>query len=83
MNIKNFATFGLFCEGKLIDNGSIHRMENEAIRTIMNKQADALTISVFGFKGDTIIEETPVLSYRKIGNNIIIANMLLKGGNEK
>ena len=81
MNIKNFATFGLFADGEMINSGSIQRMENEALRIIMNGQAEALRISVYGFKGDTIIEETPVLAYRRVKNDIIIANMLLKGEN--
>lgn len=78
MNIKNFATFGLFSEGKMIEIGSIRCLENEAIRKIMNEQADVLRISVFSIENNTIIEKTPVLSYRKIKNNIIIANLLLE-----
>lgn len=82
MNIKNFATFGLFADGIMINNGSIQSMENEAIRIILNGQAEALTISVYSFQGDTIIEETMVLSYRKVNDSIYIANMLLKGDKE-
>ena len=82
MNIKNFATFGLFVDGKMVNNGSIQRLENEAVRMIMSGQAEALRISVYGFEGDTVIEATPVLAYRKVKDNIIIANMLLKGENE-
>lgn len=54
MRIKNFATFGLFKDGRMIDSGSIHRMENEALRMIMGGQAEALRISVYGFEGDDI-----------------------------
>lgn len=77
MRIKNFATFGLFADGQMIDSGSIQRMENEAIRIIINGQAEALHISVFGFDGDRVIEGIPVLAVRKNKDCIIIANMLL------
>lgn len=82
MNIKNFATFGLFADGNMINNGSIQSMENEAIRIILNGQAEALRISVYSFECDTIIEETMVLSYRKVKDSIFITNMLLKGDKE-
>lgn len=78
MNIKNFAIFGLFANEKMINNGSIQSMENEAVRIIMSEQIESLRISVYGFKGDIIIEETPVLAIRKVKDSIIIANMLLK-----
>ena len=78
MNIKNFAIFGLFANGEMINNGSIQTMENEAVRIIMSGQIESLRISVYGFKGNTIIEETPVLAIRKVKDSIIIANMLLK-----
>lgn len=78
MNIKNFAIFGLFVNEEMINNGSIQSMENEAVRIIMSGQVESLRISVYGFKGDTIIEETPVLAIRKVKDSIIIANMLLK-----
>ena len=81
MNIKNFATFGLFFEGKLIDSGSIHHLENEAIRSIMSGQAEALHISVINATDTSVAEGMPVLSYRLIDDTIIIANMLL-GDNE-
>ncbi len=77
MNIKNFATFGLFVEGNMIDSGSMHAMENEAARRILNRQSEAAHISVFDFDGDKVIEKTPVLSLRRNNNDIIIANMLL------
>lgn len=77
MNIKNFATFGLFFEGKLIDSGSIQHLENEAIRTIMSGQAESLHISLINTDGDSVAEGLPVLSYRRINDTIIIANMLL------
>lgn len=83
MKIKNFATFGLFKDGRMIDSGSIHRMENEALRMIMGGQAEVLRISVYGFNGDTVIEKTPVLSYREVNGNILISNMLLEEENEK
>ena len=76
MNIKNFATFGLFVDGEMIESGSIHSMENEATRRMLNGQSDAVHISVFDFDGDKVVEKTPVLSLRKINDNIIIANML-------
>jgi len=82
MNIKNFATFGLFVDGEMINSGSIQRLENEAVRMIMSGQTEALRISVYGFEDDTVIEATPVLAYRKVKDSIIIANMLLKGENE-
>lgn len=78
MNIKNFAIFGLFVNEEMINNGSIQSMENEAVRIIMSGQVESLRISVYGFKGDTIIEETPVWAIRKVKDSIIIANMLLK-----
>lgn len=77
MNIKNFATFGLFVDGDMIDSGSIHAMENEATRRILSGQAEAAHISVFDFEGDEVIEKTPVLSLRRNNNDIFIANMLL------
>lgn len=83
MKIKNFATFGLFKDGRMIDSGSIQRMENEALRMIMCGQAEALRISVYGFEGDTVIEKTPLLSYREVNGNILISNMLLEEENEK
>ncbi len=76
MNIKNFATFGLFVEGNMIDSGNMHAMENEATRRFLSGQSEAAHISVFGFDGDKAIEETPVLSLRRNNNDIIIANML-------
>lgn len=82
MNIKNFATFGLFVDGDMIDSGSIHAMENEATRRILSGQAEAVHVSVFGFDGDKVIEETPVLSLRRNNNDIIIANMLLPDSSE-
>lgn len=82
MNIKNFATFGLFVDGDMIDSGSIHAMENEATRRILSGQAEAAHVSVFGFDGDKVIEETPVLSLRRNNNDIIIANMLLPDSSE-
>lgn len=77
MKIKNFATFGLFVDGDMIDSGSIHAMENEATRRILSGQAEAAHISVFDFEGDEVIEKTPVLSLRRNNNDIFIANMLL------
>ena len=77
MKIKNFATFGLFVDGDMIDSGSIHAMENEATRRILSGQAEAAHISVFDFDGDKVVEKTPVLSLRRSNNDIIIANMLL------
>lgn len=77
MKIKNFATFGLFVDGDMTDNGSIHVMENEATRRILSGQAEAAHISVFDFDGDKVVEKTPVLSLRRNNNDIIIANMLL------
>lgn len=82
MNIKNFATFGLFVEGNMIDSGSMHAMENEAARRILNGQSEAAHISVFDFDGDKVIEKTPVLSLRRNNNDIIIANMLLPDSSE-
>lgn len=77
MKIKNFATFGLFVDGDMIDSGSIHVMENEATRRILSGQVEAAHISVFDFEGDNVVEKTPVLSLRRNNNDIIIANMLL------
>lgn len=77
MKIKNFATFGLFVDGDMIDSGSIHAMENEATRRILSGQSEAAHISVFDFDGDKVVEKTPVLSLRRNNNDIIIANMLL------
>lgn len=82
MKIKNFATFGLFVDGDMIDSGSIHAMENEATRRILSGQAEAAHISVFDFEGDKVIEKTPVLSLRKNNNDIFIANMLLPDNSE-
>ena len=82
MKIKNFATFGLFVDGDMIDSGSIHAMENEAIRKILSGQAEAAHISVFDFEGDKVIEKTPVLSLRRNNNDIFIANMLLPDNSE-
>ena len=83
MKIINLATFGLFANGKMIDSGSIQRMENEALRGIINGEADAFHISVFSFEGDTVKEETPVLAIRKNKERIIISNMLLKLDDKK
>lgn len=83
MNIKNFAIFGLFADGEMISSGSIQRMENEAVKTIMNGQAETLRISVFGFEGNKIIEETPVLAVRKVKDSSIIVNMLVKEENKE
>ena len=82
MKIKNFATFGLFVDGDMIDSGSIHAMENEATRKILSGQAEAAHISVFDFEGDKVIEKTPVLSLRRNNNDIFIANMLLPDNSE-
>lgn len=82
MKIKNFATFGLFVDGDMIDSGSIHAMENEATRRILSGQAEAAHISVFDFEGDKVIEKTPVLSLRRNNNDIFIANMLLPDNSE-
>ena len=83
MTIKNFAAFGLFAEGKLLSSGSIQLMENEAIRLIMGGRYESLAISVYGFEGEKVIEETRVLSLRKVKEEIYIANMLLKDGGER
>lgn len=85
MSIKNFATFGLFVDGNMIDSGSMHAMENEATRRILNGQSEAAHISVFDFDGDKVIEKKPVLSLRRNNNDIVIANMLLPdiSGNSK
>lgn len=82
MKIKNFATFGLFVDGDMMDSGSIHAMENEAIRRILSGQSEAAHISVFGFDGDKVIEKTPVLALLRNNNDIIIANMLLPDSSE-
>lgn len=82
MKIKNFATFGLFVDGDMIDSGSIHAMENEATRKILSGQAEAAHISIFDFEGDKVIEKTPVLSLRRNNNDIFIANMLLPDNSE-
>lgn len=82
MKIKNFATFGLFVDGDMIDSGSIHAMENEATRKILSGQAESAHISVFDFEGDKVIEKTPVLSLRRNNNDIFIANMLLPDNSE-
>ncbi len=81
MKTKNFATFGLFVDGDMIDSGSIQAMENEAARRILSGQSEAAHISVFGFEGDKVVEKTPVLSLRR-SNGIIIANMLLPDNSE-
>lgn len=44
MKVKNFATFGLFVDGEIIDSGSIHAMENEATRRILSGQSEAAHI---------------------------------------
>lgn len=82
MKIKNFATFGLFVGGDMMDSGSIHAMENEATRRILSGQSETAHISVFGFDGDKVIEKTPVLALRRNNNDIIIANMLLPDSSE-
>lgn len=82
MKIKNFATFGLFVDGDMMDSGSIHAMENEATRRILSGQTETAHISVFGFDGDKVIEKTPVLALRRNNNDIIIANMLLPDSSE-
>ena len=82
MKIKNFATFGLFVDGDMMDSGSIHSMENEATRRILSGQSETAHISVFGFDGDKVIEKTPVLALRRNNNDIIIANMLLPDSSE-
>jgi len=69
MKIKNFATFGLFVDGDMIDSGSIHAMENEATRRILSGQEEAAHISVFDFDGDKVIEKTPVLSHMLLPDN--------------
>ena len=83
MNIKNFAIFGLFADGVMASSGSIQRMENEAVKTIMNGQVGTLRISIYDFEGNKIIEETPVLAVRKVKDSSIIVNMLLKEGNKE
>lgn len=77
MKVKNFATFGLFVDGKMIDSGSIHAMENEATRRILSGQSETAHISVFDFDGDNVVEKMTVLSLRRNNDDIIIANMLL------
>lgn len=76
MKITNFATFGLFVDGDMIDSGSIHAMENEATRMILSGQTEAACISVYGTDGDRTIEKTPVLSLQKVNGDIIVDNML-------
>lgn len=76
MKIRNFATFGLFLDGRMVNSGSIQLMENEAIRMIVSGQAENVRISVFGIDGDTVVEKTPVLSYRLVVDSIFIVNML-------
>ena len=71
MKVKNFATFGLFVDGEIIDSGSIHAMENEATRRILSGQSEAAHISVFDFDGDKVVEKAPVLSLRRNNDNII------------
>lgn len=82
MKVKNFATFGLFVDGEMIDSGSIQAMENEATRRILSGQSEAAHISVFDFDSDKVVEKTPVLSFRRNNDNIIIANMLLPDKSE-
>ena len=82
MKVKNFATFGLFVDGEMIDSGSIHAMENEATRRILSGQSEAAHISVFDFDGDKVVEKVPVLSLRRNNDDIIIANMLLPDNSE-
>lgn len=76
MRIRNFATFGLFIDGRMINSGSIQLMENEAIRMIMSGQAENIRISVFDIDGDTVVEKMPILSYRLVVASIFIVNML-------
>lgn len=76
MKIRNFATFGLFIDGKMTNSGSIQLMENEAIRMIMSRQAENIRISVFDIDGDTVVEKMPILSYRLVVDSIFIVNML-------
>lgn len=77
MKVKNFATFGLFIDGDMIDSGSIHAMKKEATRRILSGQTEAAHVSVFDFDGDKVVEKTPVLSLRMNNDCIIIVNMLL------
>lgn len=76
MRIRNFATSGLFIDGRMINSGSIQLMENEAIRMIMSGQAENIRISVFDIDGDTVVEKMPILSYRLVVASIFIVNML-------
>lgn len=57
MKIRNFATFGLFMNGRMVNSGSIQLMENEAIRMIVSGQAENVRISVFDIDGDTVVEK--------------------------
>lgn len=76
MRIRNFATSGLFIDGRMINSGSIQLMENEAIRMIMSGQAENIRISVFDIDGDTVVEKMSILSYRLVVASIFIVNML-------
>lgn len=83
MNIKKFAIFGLFAKEEMTSSGSIQRMENEAVKTIMYGQVETLRISVYGFEGNKIIVKTPVPTVRKAKDSSIIVNMLLKEENKE
>lgn len=78
-----FCDIRLVCHGEMTSSGSIQRMENEAVKTIMYGQVETLRISVYGFEGNKIIEETPVLAVRKVKDSIIIVNILLKEENKE
>lgn len=71
MEVKNFAAFGLFADGKLIISDTMEELIKEA-KKFCEKTGENCIIAKMIFKNDEIKEDKPILLFTVINNVIYI-----------
>lgn len=80
MRTKNFARFGLFLNGELLDSGDMSEMMLSASRYAQKNPDYRYTISSMKFSGGEdveVTEGTKIMKYTTINNEMYIINELV------
>lgn len=79
MEVRNFATFGLFSKGEFMESGTIPELHLKAIELLSESgnEENYYTISTMEFDSmPYITESTKVLSYSLVKGKIYVINQL-------
>lgn len=71
MEVKNFATFGLFNEGKLITSGLMEELIEDA-KKFCEEIGKNYVIAKMDFKNDEITEGKSILSFTVVNDVIYV-----------